>query len=129
MFIIAIFVLGFIIMLLWNALIPGLFHGPVLDYWQAVGLLVLARVLVGIRGRRMFVHGLWHWRKYGPPWHWYKHGWNRREAEDHFFFGMSGNECWNNWQKMTPEERQQAKEDWKQKKEEWKDSWKHGHGY
>ena len=124
MFIVAIFILGLIVMLLWNALIPVLFHGPEVGYWQAVGLLVLTRVLVGIRGRRVFRNAWWHWRKYGPPWRWYKHGWNSREAADHFCFGVRGNEWWREWQTMTPEERQQAKEDWRRKKEEWKASWR-----
>ena len=33
-------------MLLWNALIPVLFKGPVLSYWQALGLLVLCHILL-----------------------------------------------------------------------------------
>ncbi len=51
MFIIAIFLLGWIVQLLWNALIPELFHGPWLSYWQSVGLLLLSRILVGFKGR------------------------------------------------------------------------------
>ena len=44
---------GAVVMWLWNALVPALFHGPVLMYWQAVGLLVLTRILVGgLRGHR-----------------------------------------------------------------------------
>lgn len=31
-------------MYLWNALIPELFHGPVLNYWQTIGLLVLSHI-------------------------------------------------------------------------------------
>lgn len=128
MFIIAIFLLGWIVMLLWNALIPVLFHGPVLDYWQAVGLLVLTRVLVGIRGRRGLMHGIWHWKKWGAPWRWRKRGWNFDEAvkgpNGSNVCGPWGSEWWQKWQTMTPEERQQAKADWKSKKEEWKASWK-----
>ena len=52
--------LGLIVMLLWNALIPQLFHGPVLQYWQAIGLLVLCRLLFGgLRGHRHRWHGRW----------------------------------------------------------------------
>jgi hypothetical protein len=36
-----------VVMLLWNALIPSLFSGPVLSFWQAAGLLVLCRILFG----------------------------------------------------------------------------------
>lgn len=35
-----------LIMLLWNALIPELFHGPELSYWQAAGLFILAKILL-----------------------------------------------------------------------------------
>lgn len=38
---------GFITMELWNALIPVLFHGPVLNFWQTIGLLVLSKILLG----------------------------------------------------------------------------------
>jgi hypothetical protein len=34
-------------MWLWNTLIPVIFHGPVITYWQALGLMVLARILTG----------------------------------------------------------------------------------
>jgi hypothetical protein len=40
-------VIGFtyVVMLLWNWLIPDLFAGPVLDFWQAGGLLILSKIL------------------------------------------------------------------------------------
>jgi hypothetical protein len=38
-------------MWLWNALIPELFNGPELAYWQTLGLLVLSKILFsGIGG-------------------------------------------------------------------------------
>lgn len=39
--------LGAVVMLLWNALLPMLFHLPPLGYGQAIGLLVLCRILFG----------------------------------------------------------------------------------
>jgi hypothetical protein len=48
-----------IVLLLWNALIPDLFHGPLLTYLQALGLTVLAKLLFGFHGFRSFG---------GPPW-------------------------------------------------------------
>lgn len=36
-----------LMMLLWNALMPQIFHLPALSYWQAMGLLVLSRLLFG----------------------------------------------------------------------------------
>ncbi len=40
-----------VVMLLWNALIPAIFNGPLLTYWQAAGLLLLAKILFGSMGR------------------------------------------------------------------------------
>jgi len=49
----------FITMSLWNSLIPLLFHGPVLTFWQTAGLFLLSKILLtGVapgphnRGRR-----------------------------------------------------------------------------
>ena len=38
---------GVAIMLLWNVLMPQIFGLPVLNYWQAAGLLLFARILLG----------------------------------------------------------------------------------
>ncbi len=38
---------GFIIMWLWNWLMPELFGLPILSYWQAVGLFILLKILIG----------------------------------------------------------------------------------
>jgi len=49
--IIGIFVFGSIVMLLWNALMPVIFHLPLITFWQALGLLVLAKIFFsGFRG-------------------------------------------------------------------------------
>ena len=80
-------VFSLIVMGLWNALIPSLFHGPTLEYWQAVGLLVLSRILFGgFRGR---------------------HGW-------HGHHGRWRGEMWRrHWESMTPEERERLRERFK----------------
>jgi hypothetical protein len=36
----------FITMSLWNCLIPLLFHGPVITFWQTAGLIVLSKILL-----------------------------------------------------------------------------------
>ncbi|HVW70714.1 MAG TPA: hypothetical protein VHB68_17170 [Steroidobacteraceae bacterium] len=73
--------LGFVVMSLWNALVPGLFHGPLLGFWQALGLLLLCRILFGgLRGR--------------PGWHG-RARWNR--------------EWRRRWESMTPEERERLR--------------------
>ena len=40
-------VLGFVVMSLWNWLVPALFGGHTVGYWQAVGLLILSKILFG----------------------------------------------------------------------------------
>jgi hypothetical protein len=36
----------FITMWLWNWLVPDLFHGPVISYWQTAGLFLLSKILL-----------------------------------------------------------------------------------
>ena len=40
-------VLGFSIMFLWNQLVPSILHLPEINYWQALGLFLLSRMLFG----------------------------------------------------------------------------------
>jgi hypothetical protein len=77
---VAITVLTFVVMTLWNALIPPLFKGPVLTFWQTLGLLVLAKIL----GKVLLFRG----PSGPPPW-----VWRRRMME--------------RWDQMSPEEREQ----------------------
>ena len=44
---------GFVTMFLWNWLVPELFNGPIITYWQALGLLVLSKLIFsGFSGKR-----------------------------------------------------------------------------
>jgi hypothetical protein len=74
-------------MYLWNWLVPMLFNGPVIEFWQALGLLVLSRILFGGFGK-------------GHRGHWKRHQYWR-----------------NHWQEkmanMTPEERDELRKKWK----------------
>jgi hypothetical protein len=36
----------FVTMSLWNSLIPSLFNGPVLTFWQTAGLFILSKILL-----------------------------------------------------------------------------------
>ena len=74
-------VLGYVVMSLWNWLMPPLFGTAVITFWQAVGLLVLSKILFGGFGGR---HAPSHW-------HW------RRRMMDR-------------WEQMTPEEREQFRQ-------------------
>jgi hypothetical protein len=58
-------VLSGVVMLLWNALLPGLWHVPPLRYLQAAGILILSRILFGgLRGH------LGRWRHRGGRERW-----------------------------------------------------------
>jgi H+/Cl- antiporter ClcA len=51
---------GAVVMALWNALLPALFGWPLIGFWQALGLLLLSKILLGgFRGGR---GGGMHWR-------------------------------------------------------------------
>ena len=41
----AVFAFTFAVMWLWNWLVPEVFNGPILSYWQTLGLLVLTKIL------------------------------------------------------------------------------------
>jgi hypothetical protein len=43
---------GWIVQLLWNGLLPSLFGWRTITFWQALGLLVLCRILFGGHGFR-----------------------------------------------------------------------------
>jgi hypothetical protein len=63
---------GFVVSWLWNALLPGLFSLPQISFWQALGILALARILFGGFGgggsRGPGRHGM-HRRHGGPRGH------------------------------------------------------------
>jgi len=71
---VAVAVLGGLVMLLWNAIVPELFAGAhAIDYLKALGLLVLCRILFGgFRG-----YGGWHGHR-----HWGHGRWNAMTAEE-----------------------------------------------
>ena len=76
----AVAVFGFAVMTLWNWLMPTIFGSRLISFWQALGLLVLSKMLFGgFRG--------------GPARHW---SWRRRMME--------------RWERMTPEERVKFRE-------------------
>jgi hypothetical protein len=78
-------------MLLWNALLPNIFHLPVITYWQTLGLLVLSRLLFGFGG---------HFRPHHAyPFH------NLREK----------------WVNMTPEEREKFRDQLRDRRRFWDD--------
>lgn len=87
----ALLLFGYVVMKLWNALIPELFHGPVLNFYQAIGLLILSKLFFGGLGGGMRHRGCGGKRCGGKG---HSH-WRQRMEEK-----MS---------KMTPEEREKFK--------------------
>lgn len=71
---------SFIVMKLWNAILPDVLHVSTISFWQAMGILVLSKILFGGFG----------------GWGHKKHEWKKKLGEK--------------WQDMTPEERIKFKE-------------------
>lgn len=105
-------VFGFAIQFLWNALMPYLFHLPVVGFWQAVGLAVLARMLSGHVGRHH--HG--GPRGFGPFGH---HGFGffgRHHGGD--FDIQGGPRAWRRYATYWKEEGKNHFEGWLQRHDE-----------
>ncbi|MEP7302629.1 MAG: hypothetical protein ABI699_14010 [Caldimonas sp.] len=81
----AVGVLGWVVMSLWNWLAPATFGGHMIGFWQAVGLFVLARLLVG--GWRGRGHGRGHWR------HRMSERWSRMSEEERERFRQGWERC------------------------------------
>ncbi len=80
----AVFLFSFFVMYLWNETLPVLFHFPVINFWQALDLLILSKLLFGgFRG-----------------------GWGGR----HPYWKSRMNQKWMN---MTPEEKEKFNKEWK----------------
>jgi len=100
------FALAWVTMLLWNWLIPSLFHGPVITYLEAAGLMILGRMLVGgFKGGRGCGGGSWGHHKHG----YWKRRWEDKVAnmtpEEKEKFKMGMNKCggWGRWDDCEPE--------------------------
>jgi hypothetical protein len=80
LFVVVLAGVGFLVMGLWNWLMPALFGLKLITYWQAVGLLILSKILFG--GFR-------------------RTGWRGRDR----LHSMRGR-----WRQRTPEEREQFRQ-------------------
>jgi hypothetical protein len=54
--------MGYLVMGLWNWIMPGLLGFGLLTFWQALGLLLLTRLLLGAWGRRRGWGGGHRWK-------------------------------------------------------------------
>lgn len=100
------FVLGisYLVMWLWNMLIPQIFAGPLITYTQALGLLVLTRLLVGRGGWHGGGGGWGHKRGY-----WKKHMREKMERmspeeREKYMANMKGKCGWYFKEEMKKEE-------------------------
>lgn len=89
---VALAVIGLVTMTLWNWLVPALFSGPVITYWQALGLLALSKILFWSVGKRGGHHnGGWK-----PYW---KQRWSNMSPEDREKLRAKMKEKWCRWDK------------------------------
>ncbi len=84
---VAIALVVFLTMTLWNWLVPDLFHGPLITFWQALGLLVLTKILFWTFAKRHSGYG-GHWRPY------WKEKWNTMSPEDRERFKQKMKDKW-----------------------------------
>ena len=79
---------SFIVMSLWNNILVGVLHISTINFWQALGILVLSKILFGgFPGGR----------------------WGRHDHRGHQW----RKEMLSKWNTMTPEEREQFKRDYR----------------
>ncbi len=103
----AIAIFSLVVMLLWNAIIPGLTGWALLTYWKAMGLLVLSKILFsGFPGRR---------RGHCGPQHAHlRNAWWRNLSEEEREQWKERRREWKaTWHGMSMEERAKMKETWK----------------
>ncbi|GAB3549448.1 hypothetical protein [Spirosoma fluminis] len=96
---------GFAVMALWNALLPDILGVSAITFWQALGLLVLSRLLFG--GGRGFGPGRYGFQRGSHDW---QGGPGRREWKQ---------KMTERWQQMTPEQREQMKQQWGNRCSSW----------
>jgi membrane protein implicated in regulation of membrane protease activity len=83
--------LGYVVMLLWNQVLAVVISGvSLISFWQALGLLLLSKILFGGFSGRCGGKGS-HWK----------------------------NEMKEKWQGMTPEEREKIKQEWRNRCRMW----------
>ena len=94
LFVVVLAGLGFVVMGLWNWLMPALFGLKVIGYWQAMGLLILSKILFGglhgPRGRSGYrLHGM-------------RERWKQRTPEEREKFRQDFRTCWSRMTSPDP---------------------------
>jgi hypothetical protein len=86
--------LGFVVMGLWNWLMPSLFGLKLISYWQAMGLLILSKILFGgLRGPR---------GRSGYRLHGMRERWKQRTPEEREKFRQDIRACWSRMTSPDP---------------------------
>ena len=80
-----VFLFGTVVMYLWNAIIPAVLGLGVITFWQAIGILVLSKILFG----------------------------GFRGGHGHNNFHSHSREMREKWMHLTPEEREKMKTEWR----------------
>lgn len=80
-----VFIFGSVVMLLWNALLPAIFGLKAISFWQALGILILAKILFG------GFHG--------------GHRHHKCHGHSHRYDGR--------WMHLSPEEKERMRAEWK----------------
>lgn len=88
--------LAYVVMELWNHVLVGIVQVPVIGFWQALGLLVLSKILFGGLGGGCGGRGCGNGRR-----------------------GFWKNELREKWRGMSPEEREKIKEAWRERCKSW----------
>lgn len=97
----AIAAVTFITMSLWNWLVPDLFQGPAINFWQALGLLVLSKILFWSFGKKHHSPS-GHWRPY------WKEKWSAMNPDERERFKQKMKEKWCNWSDQRSSEPNQT---------------------
>lgn len=82
-----IFIFGGVVMLLWNGILPAVLGVSTITFWQAIGILLLSKILFG-SFKGFHRHG-----RYPGD----RHIWRKK------------------WMNMSPEEREKMKAEWKRR--------------
>lgn len=100
-------ILGWCLLLtfLWNRLVPVLFDGPTIAWWQALGLLALVRLLVvGWQRRSEIRYRRARKKKLADQW-------NRMTPEERTRFKQNFARCYGRWGCSPPESETSERED------------------
>jgi hypothetical protein len=92
---VALAAIGGVTMVLWNWLVPDLFQGPELTFWQALGLLALTKILFWSFGKGGYARN----RPWGYQW---KQKWQSMSPEEREQYKARMKEKWCAWEEKQP---------------------------